>query len=77
MKSYYRIMLGAQSAYASEARAESFIGADYDIDEDLTNELPERWQEFNNKFRPIWLAKNPGKSRIMTGWRLGISQPGV
>ena len=71
MKSYYRIMLGAQSVYASEARSESFIGADFDIDQDLTNELPERWQEFNNKFRPIWLAKNPGKSRVGAGLSCG------
>ena len=47
MKSYYRIMLGAQSTYAAEARAGSFIGVDYGIDQDLTNELTERWQDFN------------------------------
>jgi restriction system protein len=67
LTSYYRIMLGAQSAYASEARAESFIGADYGIYRDLTNELPDRWQEFNEKFRPIWLDLHPGKSKISAG----------
>ena len=42
MRSYYRVMLGAQSAHAAEARTGSFIGADYGIDQDLTNELTER-----------------------------------
>ena len=71
MSSYYRVMLGAQSVYASEARAESFIGADYSIYQDLTNELPEKWQEFNEKFRPIWQDLHPEKSKIAAGLSCG------
>jgi restriction system protein len=71
MTSYYRVMLGAQSVYASEARAESFIGADYSIYQDLTNELPEKWQEFNEKFRPIWQDLHPGKGKIAAGLSCG------
>lgn len=60
-------MLGANSAFAREGREGSFIGADFDIDQDLSNELPERSQEFIQKFRPIWMGKHPGKSKIAAG----------
>jgi len=41
MKSYYRIMLGRKSVYAEECRAGNFIGANYEILEDLTGKLPD------------------------------------
>jgi len=63
MKSYYRIMLGANSVYYQECHEGSFIGADFGIDQDLSRELPDRWQEFNQKFRPIWLEKTLVKAR--------------
>ena len=44
MTNYYRIWLGQQSAFADECKSGSFIGVDYDIYQDLTNELPDRWQ---------------------------------
>jgi len=40
-KSYYRVMLGRQSSHAAECLAGSFIGADYEIHQDLTGQLPE------------------------------------
>jgi restriction system protein len=42
------------------------------LDLDLSNELPERWQDFNAKFRPLWLEKNPGKSKIAAGLACGF-----
>jgi len=71
MTNYYRIWLGQQSAFADECKSGSFIGVDYDIYQDLTNELPDRWQEFNEKFRPIWLDLHPGKSKISAGLSCG------
>lgn len=38
---YYRLMLGKGSRYAEQCFAESFIGADYGIERDLTRELPD------------------------------------
>ena len=43
MTNYYRIWLGQQSAFADECKSGSFIGVDYGIYQDLTNELPDRW----------------------------------
>jgi len=39
MKSYFRVMLGVGSRYAEECETGSFIGADFDIYQDLSDEL--------------------------------------
>ncbi len=41
MKDYYKIMLGSKSIHAEECYKGNFIGADYGLHTDLTNELPE------------------------------------
>ena len=71
MKKYFRVMLGRTSVYAQECREGSFIGTDFDIYQDLRDELPERWQDFNQRFRPVWLEKNPGKTKVAAGLACG------
>ncbi len=71
MKSYYRLMLGRKSAHAAECFEGGFIGVDYDIHEDLSQKLPEEWREFNQQFIPVYLAKNPGKTKIGAGLACG------
>ena len=65
-------MLGSKSKYAKECYKGNFIGADFDIYEDLTNHLPENWRDFNAKYRPIWLKNNPGKSKVAAGLACGM-----
>jgi restriction system protein len=72
MKEFYRVMLGRGSIYAQECREQGFIGADFDIQQDLTHELPEDWREFNKKFIPIYLQSNPGKSKVAAGLCCGF-----
>lgn len=72
MKDYYRIMLGRKSAYASEAFEGNFIGADFSIEEDLTEKLPEEWRAFNKAFIPVFLENNPEKTRIGAGLAMGM-----
>ena len=72
MRQYIRVMLGAKSMYADECYKGSFIGADFDIHEDLTHELPENWRDFNAKYRPVWLESNPGKSKVAAGLACGM-----
>lgn len=72
MKSYYRIMLGKKSIHANEARKGNFIGADFGINIDLTNKLPENWRDFNAKFIPIFLEKNPDKTKVSAGLACGM-----
>lgn len=71
MKNYYRIMLGKQSIHAATCFAENFIGADYQITQDLTPDLPDDWRVFNRKFIPIFLAGHPDKTKIGAGLASG------
>jgi restriction system protein len=71
MKSYYRVMLGKKSMYADELFAANCIGAGFIYGQDLAGELTDDWQSFNRKFIPIWLAANPGKSKIAAGLACG------
>ena len=65
-------MLGPKSIYAQQCYEGNFIGVDFDIHEDLSNSLPENWRDFNAKYRPVWLASNPGKSKIAAGLACGM-----
>ncbi len=71
MKSYDRVMLGKGSVYAEECFAGNFVGADFDIDQDLTHKLPEEWRTFNKEFIPIFLARNLEKTKIGAGLACG------
>jgi restriction system protein len=72
MKSYYRLMLGQKSVHASDCRTGGFIGADFGIDQDLTKKLPDEWRTFNKEFIPVYLAKNPQKTKIGAGLSCGF-----
>ncbi|MDO9391998.1 MAG: endonuclease NucS [bacterium] len=72
MKKYYRIMLGKGSIYAPECFSGNFIGADFDIKQDLASDLPEEWRAFNKKFIPIYLAGQPNKTRVAAGLACGM-----
>lgn len=71
MKNYYRIMLGRKSVYAEEARKGNFIGADFGLDIDLSNRLPDNWREFNKEFIPKFLEKYPEKTKVSAGLACG------
>jgi len=62
-------MLGRKSDLAEKCRLEGFIGADFDISEDLSHHLPDEWREFNEK----WIDKLlPGrKSKVSAGLAAG------
>lgn len=70
-KNYYRVMLGKGSIFAADCQQGSFIGVDFLMDIDLNGRLPNNWQEFNREFIPIYLQKNPGKSKIAAGLACG------
>jgi len=72
MKDYRRIMLGKGSKYAPQCYEGGFIGLDYDIEQDLTNHLTDNWRDFNDEFIPVYLEKNPEKSKIAAGLACGM-----
>jgi restriction system protein len=67
MKTYYRVMLGRNYSHAKECFAGNFIGADYDIAEDLADKLPEDFRSFNQIFIPVYQAGHPDKSKVSAG----------
>ena len=71
MTNYFRVMLGAKSAYAALCREQGFIGADYQIAQDLSADLFDNWRDFNQKYRPIFLDAHPEKTMIGAGLACG------
>lgn len=64
-------MLGSKSAHAALCREHGFIGADYQIAQDLSGDLSDNWRDFNKKYRPIFLAAHPEKTMIGAGLACG------
>ena len=64
-------MLGRKSIYAATGFESSVIGANFEIDQDLSLDLPDNWRVFNHKFIPIFLAGHPGKTKIGAGLACG------
>lgn len=73
MKKYYRVILGRKNKYAKDSYKGNYIGVGWLKDIDLSNELPESWREFNKKYIPIYLEKNPGKTKITAGLACGMT----
>lgn len=72
MPSYYRIMAGAKSVFAQEFLEGGFIAANWNIDQDLTHDLPDDWREFNHRFIPVYLEALPDKTKISAGLACGM-----
>lgn len=64
-------MLGQKSIYSAEGFSENFIGADFEIHQDLKSDLPDDWRAFNKKFIPIFLSNHPEKTKIGAGLACG------
>lgn len=65
-------MLGRKSLYAEEAHTGNFVGADFGLDMDLSNKLPENWRDFNKEFIPIFLEKHLDKTKVAAGLACGM-----
>jgi restriction system protein len=71
MKNFFRVMAGRKSSYVELCHSQGFIGVDFGIDQDLTHDLSDAWRDFNKAFIPVFLANNPGKSKISAGLACG------
>ena len=71
-RKYFRVMLGKASSHADECRVGGFIGGHWGFDVDLTGRLPDDWRAFNREFIPVFLARNPDKSKIAAGLACGM-----
>lgn len=71
-RSYYRIYAGVKNMFAELCVKQGFIGGDWGIAQDLTHDLPEKWQDFNKKFNPIFLSLHPDKTKVAAGLACGM-----
>ncbi|MBW6419359.1 endonuclease NucS domain-containing protein [Celeribacter sp. PS-C1] len=71
-KQYKRIMLGRKSVHAAEGIAGNYIGAGFLPEIDLSDKLPDEWRVFNKAMIPVFLAENPGKSKVAAGLACGM-----
>lgn len=71
MKNYYRVMLGRKSVHSAAGFEGGIIGANFEINQDLSPDLPEDWRAFNRKFIPIFLTGHPDKTKIGAGLACG------
>ena len=72
MRKYNRVMLGKAGVYAKTCREEGYIGANFNIDVDLSDSLFDNWRDFNAKFIPIWMKKEPEKTKTSAGIQCGF-----
>lgn len=68
---YNRVMLGRGGMYAEECRKNGYIGANFDLAQDLTNQFQENFRKFSEKFRPE-VMKITGKTKTSAGLSCGF-----
>lgn len=66
---YWKVMLGSKSSAAQACAAGGFLGADYEIHQDLSNSLPENYREFNAEWIPYFMHSRD--SRVSAGLAAG------
>ena len=66
-------MLGRSGMYAEECLQGGYVGVDFDINRDLTQDLDaaEEWKDFNKKMVPVFLELRPDKSNMAAGLACG------
>jgi restriction system protein len=72
---FYRVMLGRGSSLAQKCFDDGFVGVDFDIDHDISEGLErnDNWWAFNREYIPLWLEKNPDKSKVAAGLSMGFT----
>ena len=68
---YLRVVLGKQHMFFSDCFESSYIGVDFSMDIDFSNDLPDNWRKFNKKYIPEYLERHPGASKIKAGLACG------
>ncbi|EHL98092.1 hypothetical protein HMPREF9946_03786 [Acetobacteraceae bacterium AT-5844] len=71
-RSYYRVRLGEKARLAAECFAGGFIGVHWGFKEDLTGQFGDSWKDFNARFRPEFLKRNPDKTMVAAGLACGM-----
>ena len=67
----FRIVLGKQHRFFDDCYSNNYVGVDFGMDIDFSNDLPENWRDFNKQHIPAYLSKHPGSSKIKAGLACG------
>ena len=68
---FLRVVLGKQHMFFEECYSNGYIGVDFSMDIDFSNDLPENWRKFNKKYIPEYLNRHPDASKIKAGLACG------
>ena len=68
---YLRVVLGKQHMFFNNCFEGGYIGVDFSMDIDFSNDLPDNWRKFNKKYIPGYLDRHPGASKIKAGLACG------
>jgi restriction system protein len=71
MRRCYRLMLGQGSKFAGDCIAGGFIGVDFDIHEDLSDNLFDDWPSFNKMYIPKYQLVRPDRNNVSAGRACG------
>ncbi|MBF2754724.1 MAG: DUF91 domain-containing protein [Gammaproteobacteria bacterium AqS3] len=64
---YFRVILGAKNSLVREGLDGGYIGGGWNMDRDLSEQPAESWKGFMRKFKPVYLERNPGSSKVAAG----------
>jgi len=65
-------MLGQAGKYAADCFQGNFIGANFDIEEDIASSLKDSWANSRDKLVSLYLQYMPEKSRVSAGLACGF-----
>ena len=51
----FRIVLGKQHRFFNDCTSNNYVGVDFLMDIDFSDDLPENWRDFNKKYIPAYL----------------------
>ena len=69
---YLRLRTGRDHQWFKQFYKDNYIAVGFGLDIDLSDSLFDNWRDFNKKFIPTVIDKNPGKSRIAAGLNCGV-----
>ncbi len=71
MQKYFRLMLGEGSKYVNECIDGSYVGIDFNFNEDLRPYLVGSWAEHKAELKKAFVKHNPGKTPVGLGLAAG------
>ena len=69
---FMRLRTGREHQHFNSIYAGKYISVGFGLDIDLSNSLFDNWRDFNKKYIPEILKREPNKSRVGAGLNCGV-----